>query len=176
MTPRLPFDPIERATELWQERWGADSPVQAMATATSIMRVQQLLLAELDATVATYGLTFARYEALVLLACSSRGELPMSKVGERLMIHPTSATNIVQRLAADGLVDRVPNPRDGRGTLARLTDAGRQVMEQATAALHEIEFGLSALDDRQHERLQETLRVIRVDAGDLAPSVADELP
>ncbi|WP_145230430.1 MarR family winged helix-turn-helix transcriptional regulator [Rudaeicoccus suwonensis] len=173
MTPRLPFDPIERAAELWRERWGAASPVQAMATATSIMRVQQLLLAELDATVAAYGLTFARYEALVLLAFSSRGELPMSKVGERLMIHPTSATNIVQRLAADGLVDRVPNPRDGRGTLARLTDAGRQVMEQATAALHEIEFGLSALDDRQHGRLQETLRVIRVDAGDL-PAATDE--
>ncbi|MFC6713245.1 MarR family winged helix-turn-helix transcriptional regulator [Branchiibius cervicis] len=124
MNTKLPFDPIERARELWRERWGDDAPYDAMATATSIMRVQQRLLADLDAAVAPYGLTFARYEALVLLAFSREGRLPMSKVGERLMIHPTSATNIVQRLAADGLVERVPNPRDGRGTLACLTPEG----------------------------------------------------
>jgi hypothetical protein len=38
-----------------------------MAAATSIMRVQQALLAEYDAIVGEHGLTFARYEALVLL-------------------------------------------------------------------------------------------------------------
>ena len=68
-----------------------------MAAATSIMRVQQALLAEFDAIVGRHGLTFARYEALVLLAFTRSGQLPMSKVGERLMVHPTSATNIVQR-------------------------------------------------------------------------------
>ena len=63
------------------------------------MRVQQLLLRDFDATVGEYGLTFARYEALVLLAFSREGRLPMSKIGQRLMVHPTSVTNIVQRLA-----------------------------------------------------------------------------
>ncbi|MEP6632276.1 MAG: MarR family transcriptional regulator, partial [Lapillicoccus sp.] len=115
---RLPFDPIRRAAELWRRRWGPRSQPVAMASATSIMRVQQLLLAEFDGIVGRHGLTFARYEALVLLAFSSAGELPMSKVGERLMVHPTSATHIVQRLEAQGLVRRGPNPRDGRGTLA----------------------------------------------------------
>ena len=69
----------------------------------------------------------------MLLAFSSAGELPMSKVGERLMVHRTSATNIVQRLEAQGFVSRSPNPRDGRGTLAAITDSGRAVMEAATA-------------------------------------------
>jgi hypothetical protein len=60
-----------------------------MAAITSIMRAHQILLAEVDAVVKPYGLTFARYEALVLLTFSKEGELPMSKIGERLMVHPT---------------------------------------------------------------------------------------
>lgn len=163
---RLRFDPIRRAAELWRRRWGARSQPQAMASATSIMRVQQLLLADFDAVVGRHGLTFARYEALVLLAFSSAGELPMSKVGERLMVHPTSATNIVQRLEAQGFVSRSPNPRDGRGTLAAITDSGCEVMEAATADLVGGGFGLSMLTPEEHDQLFTLLRKVRVARGD----------
>lgn len=162
----LPFDPIQRAAELWEEHFGADSPVAAMASVTSVMRVQQILLARLDAAVAPFELTFARYEALVLLSFSRRGEMPMSKVGERLMIHPTSVTNIVRRLAGQGFVEQVPNPRDGRGTLARITPAGREAMERATKSLHAIDFGLGALEDGQHRDLFRLLHAVRSEQGD----------
>ena len=139
-----------------------------MASATSIMRVQQLLLADFDAVVGRHELTFARYEALVLLAFSSAGELPMSKIGERLMVHPTSATNIVQRLEAQGFVSRQPNPRDGRGTLAAITDSGRDVMEAATADLVAGGFGMSMLTQEEHDQLFALLRKVRVARGDFA--------
>lgn len=141
-----------------------------MATATSLMRVHQLILTDLDAVVGRHDLTFARYEALVLLAFSHDGQLPMTRVGERLMVHPTSATNIVQRLAAQGLVDRRPNPRDGRGTLAVITDTGREVMEAATADLVAERFGLGVLTDTEHAELFRILRKIRVAAGDFTDS------
>ncbi|MEO7071049.1 MAG: MarR family transcriptional regulator, partial [Nostocoides sp.] len=99
---RLPFDPITRAAQLWVQRWGKGSQAVPMATATSVMRVQQLLLTDYDAICARYGLSFARYEALVLLAFSREGRLGMTKIGHRLMVHPTSATNIVQRLHTQG--------------------------------------------------------------------------
>ncbi|MDF8264926.1 MarR family winged helix-turn-helix transcriptional regulator [Luteipulveratus flavus] len=166
----LPFDPIQRAAQLWRERWGDDAPYAAMASATSVMRAQQLLLAELDGALAPFRLTFARYEALVLLTFSSVDGLPMSKVGERLMIHPTSATNIVQRLVAQGLVERVPNPRDGRGALARITAEGREVMERAARALHDIEFGMGALDASEHAELFGLLHTLRVGRGDFVES------
>ena len=70
----LPFDPIERAAEIWGDRFG---PADAMAAVTSIMRAQQILLAGLDGLLRPYGLTFARYEALVLLAFSRQGALPL---------------------------------------------------------------------------------------------------
>ncbi len=163
---RLPFDPIARASELWRERWGEDSRSLSMATATSVMRVQQLLIGQFDAIAGRHGLTFARYEALVLLAFSREGRLSMSRIGERLMVHPTSATNIVQRLAAQGFVERVPNPADRRGAFAVITDAGRAAMEAVTTDLEAVDFGLSMLDDEQHAALFSLLRAVRVGARD----------
>ena len=34
MSGKLPFDPIARARDLWQARWGSGAPYDAMATAT----------------------------------------------------------------------------------------------------------------------------------------------
>ena len=163
---RLPFDPITRAAQLWTRRWGRASQPVAMASATSIMRVQQLLIADYDAIVGRHGLTFARYEALVLLAFSREGRLSMSRIGERLMVHPTSATNIVQRLAAQGFVERVPNPADRRGAFAVITDAGRAAMEAVTTDLEAVDFGLAMLDEDQHAALFALLRTVRVGARD----------
>jgi len=163
---RLPFDPITRAAQLWTQRWGRTSQPLAMASATSIMRVQQLLIADFDTMVGRHGLSFARYEALVLLAFSREGRLSMSKIGQRLMVHPTSATNIIQRLAAQGFVERVPNPQDGRGTLAVITPAGRAAMEAATTELVEARFGLGMLTAQEHEQLFELLRKVRIGAHD----------
>ena len=97
------FDPIAEAHRQWSARW----PGQAdhMAAVTSVMRVQQLLLSRIEDTLKPYGLTFAAYEALRLLAFSRRGSLPMGKMGERLMVHPASVTNAITRLEQRGLVE-----------------------------------------------------------------------
>jgi DNA-binding MarR family transcriptional regulator len=163
----LPFDPIDRAGDLWEEHFG---PAAAMRVATSVMRAQQLLLARFDAVLKPYGLTFARYEALVLLHFSRSGALPLSVIGERLMVHPTSVTNTIDRLVAQRLVERRPNPRDGRGVLAALTAAGRSAVGRATADLMRDGFGLSAYDDGQLDQLFRLLRELRLDAGDFRPA------
>ena len=161
----LPFDPIARADESWRERWG---PVPSMAAITSIMRAHQILLAEVDAVVKPYGLTFARYEALVLLRFSRSGSLPMSLMGQRLQLHPTSITNIVDRLEGAGLVRRVPHPSDKRTTLVEITDAGRARGEEATASVTEVDFGLVGLSDDEVRTLTSLLARVRHAAGDFA--------
>jgi DNA-binding MarR family transcriptional regulator len=159
----LPFDPIARADELWTQHWGG---VPSMAAITSIMRAQQILLGQVDAVVRPYGLTFARYEALVLLTFAKAGELTMSKIGERLMVHPTSVTNTVDRLVASGLVDKRPNPNDGRGTLASITDKGREIVEAATRDLMAMDFGLGVYDGEECGEIFALLRPLRIAAGD----------
>ena len=161
----LPFDPIARADELWTQRWGG---VPSMGAITSIMRAQQILLGQVDAVVKPYGLTFARYEALVLLTFSKAGELPMSKIGERLMVHPTSVTNTIDRLEAAGMVLRKPNPADGRGRLAEITAAGRSAVQAATRDLMAAEFGLSGYSEADRGELFTLLRSLRLSAGDFA--------
>ena len=165
----LPFDPIARAAQTWELRFG---PADAMAAVTSIMRAQQILLAQLDAALRPYELTFARYEALVLLTFSRRGALPMRVIGERLMVHPTSATNTIDRLEGQGLVVRRPNPHDGRGKLAEITERGREVVTRATDDLMRAEFGVSGLDAVQRAQLFDLLRGLRVAAGDFLPAPA----
>jgi DNA-binding MarR family transcriptional regulator len=159
----LPFDPIDRAGEIWAETWG---PASAMRVATSVMRVQQILLALYDEVLRPHGLTFARYEALVLLRFSSSGALPLKVIGSRLMVHPTSVTNTIVRLAAAGLVERRPNPRDGRGVLAAITDEGRRVAEAATKDLLAADFGLAVLTERERAEMFDAMRKVRADAGD----------
>jgi len=159
----LPFDPIERAAEIWGDRFG---PADAMAAVTSIMRAQQILLGGLDGLLRPYGLTFARYEALVLLAFSRQGALPLRVIGERLMVHPTSVTNTVDRLERDGLVRRRPNPRDGRGTLAEITPSGRDVVTRSTADLMAARFGMADYDPAELAEIFTLLRGLRVTAGD----------
>jgi DNA-binding MarR family transcriptional regulator len=159
----LPFDPISRAGDIWEAKFG---PAAAMRVATSVMRAQQLLLARYDEILKPYQLTFSRYEALVLLHFSHAGELPLSIIGERLMVHPTSVTNIIGRLVTQGLVERRPNPRDGRGVLARLTASGRQTVKRATDDLMADGFGLEMYSPDELENLFESIKQLRVAAGD----------
>ena len=161
----LPFDPIERAGESWEQRFG---PAAAMRAATSVFRVQQILLARFDEALRPHRLTFARYEVLVLLSFSRSSRLPLKVIGTRLMVHPTSVTNAIDRLVAAGYVERQPNPDDGRGVLAGLTDRGRVVVEAATEALTAIDFGLGDLGPADLEALFDLLRRVRVGAGDVA--------
>ena len=160
---KLPFDPIERAALLWDKKIGAST---SMRLATSIMRVQQLIIAELDAALKPLGITFARYEVLVLLSFSSTGQLPLSKIGERLMVHPTSVTNAMDRLEGQGLVRRVADSKDRRRTFAELTDEGQKVLIEATDKIMAIDFAIDGLTVRQQDEAYDLLRHLRASAGD----------
>jgi DNA-binding MarR family transcriptional regulator len=161
----LPFDPIERAARIWQDRIG---PAGTMAAVTNVMRVQQILQSAVDAALRPHGLTFARYEALVLLVFSRQGTLPMKVMGQRLQLHPTSVTNIVDRLQADDLVERIGHPTDRRTTLVTITEAGRQRQKTATVALTDIDFGLIGLNDDETAQLTVLLTKVRRSAGDFS--------
>jgi DNA-binding MarR family transcriptional regulator len=159
----LPFDPIEEAARQWAKRWSA---VDEMRAVTNVMRVQQLVLGELDEILRPHGLTFARYEALVLLTFSRRGSLPLGKMGDRLQVHPTSVTSIVDRLEVAGHVVRRRHPTDGRTVLAEITQAGCDVVEAATRDLVAAEFGVGVLSRRQLVEIADLLTPLRRAAGD----------
>ena len=160
----LPFDPIAEARRNWEtHRWGATAQ---MVVATSITRGHQILLRRINTALHPFGLNFSRFEALALLYFSRAGALPLGKIGDRLQVHPTSVTNTIDRLEADGLVVRRPHPTDRRTTLAELTYEGRQVVTGAAAALDGIGFGLDGMSQRQLHDVDDALATLRRNAGD----------
>ena len=163
MARPLPFDPIEEAGRQWDKRW---SGTDAMQAATSVMRAQQIVLSRVDEALKPWSLTFARYEVLVLLHFSTGGALPLGKMGDRLMLHQASVTNLIDRLEQQGYVRRVPHPTDRRTTLAQLTDEGRAIIDGATAAVVTAKVGVAELSDTDARELHRILRELRAGASD----------
>jgi DNA-binding MarR family transcriptional regulator len=71
----------------------------------------------------------------VLDTLTSRGPTRLTKLARTEQISQPGLTQLVTRLEQDGLVERRPDPTDGRAVLVHITDAGRQV-------------GTSRLEDR----------------------------
>jgi len=166
MTPRpLPFDPVAEARRRWEAHGWTDA-APGMAAVTSLMRAQQIVLARVEEVLRPFDLSFARYEVLMLLLFSRAGALPLSRLGDRLQVHPTSVTNVVDRLQAQGLVRRCPHPTDRRATLAELTEAGRALAGQATAELNARVFADPGLGGEDVDRLIGVLTQLRRSAGD----------
>lgn len=164
----LRLDPIEEAHRQWEVHdWGAAA--DGMALVTSIVRAQQILLVRIDRVLRPLDLSFARYELLMILYFSRRRELPLGKIGARLQVQPGAVTNVVDRLEADGLVERRPHATDGRTTLAALTAGGRRLAKKATGLLNKQVFETTGLGARETREAVALLRQLRIEAGDFIP-------
>jgi DNA-binding MarR family transcriptional regulator len=162
---RLATDPIADATRHWEDHgWAEAAP--GMAAITSLMRAHQIALARVETVLKPFGISFARYEVLMLLHLSRRGSLPMRTIGSRLQVHQTSVTNAVDRLEAAKLVRRTPHPDDRRATLVELTASGRRLAEKATADLNEQVFSDPGLSPRAVSSLVQILGQLRHASGD----------
>nr|WP_246602935.1 MarR family transcriptional regulator [Falsiroseomonas tokyonensis] len=72
----------------------------------------------------------------------------LARIARAVQVERPAMTNTIQKLEARGLVRSAPNPRDGRGKLVFLTEAGRAMRGQAVAvmatALAPVPHGLTA--------------------------------
>ncbi len=158
-------DPIAAARTNW-ERAGWGDVADGMVAVTSVMRAHQILLARVENALRPYDLSFSRFELLRLLAFSRTGALPITKASDRLQVHVTSVTHAIRRLEADGLVQRLPHPTDGRTTLVRITDLGRSTVEDATVTLNRQVFADIGMPPEQARALVGAIETLRRHAGD----------
>jgi DNA-binding MarR family transcriptional regulator len=167
----LRFDPIAEARRQWDLHWGTEA-TPSMAAVPSIMRAEQIVMARLNELLEPLELTFPRYEALMILFYSRHGELPLGKLSDRLQVHRASVTNVIDKLAESGYVERVGHERDRRAILARITAEGKRIARQATRRLNAARFGTLPLGDDAAEAIFALLEPLRSAAGDFA--LADE--
>lgn len=159
----LNFDPVDAGHAHVERRWGGSAA--SGAAALSVMRVNEILMEEVNRTLAPFGLNISRYETLMLLTRSD-ASVPLRRIGEYLQVQAASVTNIVDRLEADGLVRREPLAEDRRVHLASITRPGRRVAADATAALEAGTLSLDALHEDELTQVVGLLRKARVRAGD----------
>jgi DNA-binding MarR family transcriptional regulator len=162
---QLRSDPIALAARNWR-RAGWATSADGMAAVTSVMRAQQLLLAQVEEVLRPVGLTFARYEVLMLLTLSRSGELPLGVVGSRLQVHPASVTGLVKRLEQNRLVARRVDPDDARARRVRVTDRGRRAAHDATERLNAAVFSAGWIASDGGRDLFRVLSELRAAYGD----------
>ncbi len=92
-----------------------------------------------EARAADVGLTPQQHQALLAIRAAGADQATVGYVAERLILKPHSATGLVDRLEALGLVTRVVAPEDRRRALLRLTDRAYAMMD-ALSAVHREEI------------------------------------
>jgi DNA-binding MarR family transcriptional regulator len=158
-------DLIEQGRQQWiHAGWVDDADPAALVG--SVVRVQQIMLAMLDKSLAPFQLRFARYEVLLLLLFSREHSSPISRLARRMQVHSATMTSVLSRLEGQGMIRRLVNPDDGRGALAVLTPMGRVVLEGATRALRREVFSQPLLSPEDAEDLFDLLKKIRIHTGD----------
>ena len=132
-----------------------------MTAAMSMARAQQLVSGRVNAVLKPFDLTLGRYETLLHLAISRSGSLPLGRMSDLMMVHPTSVTNNLDRLEAQGYVRRFPHETDRRTTLAEITSSGREIVGIASEELQKTDFGLDQLDPKDRVILARILKKVR---------------
>ena len=108
------------------------------------------------------GITEGEYSILSPLRRAGEPfELTPTELARHRMLTSGGMTAALDRLERKGLVVRAPNPADRRGSLVRLTDEGRRVVDEAMARHVEAERALVAgLGDGERDRLASLLRTL----------------
>jgi DNA-binding MarR family transcriptional regulator len=158
-------DPVEWSREQWIAH---DQPAPDQFTAmVAILRTHQAMTASIDATLRTHELTRTGYLLMTTLQLSRDGTRPLGQLSRHLMVHPTTVTLALDQLEKRRLVKRNPHPTDRRTILAVLTPAGREILDKATKALADNDFGLKGVGGELSRHVVDLLGDVREHIGDV---------
>ena len=104
-----------------------------------------------------------RYEILARLQRAASGRITLRDLKDATLTHPATMTYTIDGLQKRKLLQREGDPNDRRITYAKITDAGRRLVDKATAALADIHFGVADLEDRDLVQLSIILSKMGID-------------
>ena len=126
---------------------------------------------------AEHDLSLAEYDALLNIAQAPGRRMRMRQLSDRVILSKSGVTRLIDRLVADGLVERSACLADARGAEAVLTEPGLTRLRQASRThLRGInEHFLEPLADADVSALEAAMRAIAIsaDAGSTGPCGPD---
>ncbi len=162
-TIRVMRDEVDRLVEAWQ-RERSDLDLQPMEVLSRVTRLGHHLDRARRQAFAEHHLESWEFDVLAALRrAGAPYELSPGRLLRETLVTSGTMTNRVDRLAARGLVQRLPDPRDRRGVLVRLTSAGRRTVDGALEGLlHREQALLAGLDSTDQKQLANLLRALVV--------------
>ena len=147
------------------EQWKKERPdldPAPMAIIGRISRVHKRIRSKLEANFKRYDLQGATFDVLATLR--RNGEpfmLTPTQLQAEMMLSSGATTHRIDLLEKRGLLERLPDPSDRRGTLVKLTDKGKKLIDEAVVthleAENELLSCLTASQKRELTALLEKL-------------------
>lgn len=129
----------------------------SLNTFVGLNRTLDHLMKIVKTDVQRYGLNVTEFAVMELLY--NKGDQPIQRIGNRVLIASSSITYVVDKLEEKGCVVRQRNEKDKRETNASLTDKGRSMMDEIFPDhASTLESTFSVLTDEEITVLQTTLK------------------
>lgn len=163
-------DHVDHILEQWAQQ-RPDLDVSPMGIIGRMSRLSRFLERSIAAVLTRYGLNEPQFAVLAALRRAGPPHtLSPTDLYNGLLVSSGAMTNRLERLAAAGLVERVPDPGDGRSLLVALTDKGQRVINEAVAAHTANEHRLlSSLTAEERAQLADVLRRLLLQFEDRPP-------
>ena len=150
-------DSIARVLAGWRAT-RPELPVEPIAVLARLARLQAEVAPRLEAVFARFDLHSADFAVLATLVRLAAEGVPQRRLGAQLGLSAATISLRVDRLARRGLVERRPDPDDGRGTMISLSARGRELFEaSAPEHLANARALLAGLTESERERLGQLL-------------------
>ena len=156
---QMSSDTTDRVISGWDET-RPDLQVGAMQVTARLSRIGPLLARRQEDVFSRFGLSRGEVGALSALRISGPPyRLTPTRLSRGLMLSSAGVTSRIDRLERRGFVRRLADPDDRRGVIIELTDEGREVVDEAVAAIAISDRQLlDRLDPQDVEQLEGLLR------------------
>lgn len=133
---------------------------QSREIAVSVIDVARMLKTYADQRARQLGISRAQWTVLIRLdRCEG---LKQSELADVLDLQPISLTRLLDRLAANGFIERRPDPNDRRANRLYLTPAARPLIEELSHLGEDMMTTvLEGIDDASREQLLRELGVMK---------------
>jgi DNA-binding MarR family transcriptional regulator len=155
-------------------QWAVERPdldLSPLEVIGRISRISRRFDSQIARTFREFGLsTWGFYVLAALNRAGPPYRLKPTELYRSLLVSSGLMTTRITRLEEEGLVERVPDPADGRSVLVALTPAGKRVVGALLEEHNRREAAMLApLTRRERQVVASSLRKLLLASGDLAP-------
>ena len=127
-----------------------------------IADVSRLIRAEMDRRIGEAGIGVTPGEGRALVHAMRAGPVRQNVLAERMGLEPMTLSAYLDRLEAQGLVERRPDPADRRANIVHLTAPAHDIIARIAPVGASIRaLAAQGIDPDEWERLSELLKIVR---------------